>query len=1086
MVNAPAQLATATALGVNPSGSTGVLANAQLASALGSAGLPATNATSLAFPNKNLQVRVDLLLGGVWTDITKFVYQRNPVEISGVGRTDWTGNLNPAQCTFTVNNRDGRFTPKLSTGAYFPNIVRNTQVRVFLTVTSATNVSYAGFRFYGEIAEWPIHWDASQRDVAVDVTANGIWRRLSQVATTIGSAYRRFKVNTAGTTALQSYWPVEDGTGSGQLVPYGSASGTANAVQQFVAGEAGLSLASSDSFPGSDAIATFNGAVITATVPNSGTATNNVTRFGITVPTAGDSAAGGGNWNIVEIDSAGSVAKFEVYLIGNGTIKMQLVNSGGAVMAAATTTTNANGSSWLISCELTPSGGNVNFAMRMIKAGASGITESLTGTVTGASIGRVTKVIANRSYTLTDTAFGQLSVAYGSPTSLVQEAYVLNGYQGEFALDRFKRLCGELGIVSSTIGSSSSSAPMGPQLDDTLSNVLQQIEDTDCGLLYELRDQFGLGYRTNASMANQAAQFVLNYAGQTVDPDLSPSYDDQFTRNNITVSNWTGYTQQAILTAGAMSVLNPPNGIGNGYNYQRSVSAANDNQCPGIANFLLNVGGVDEIRFPTVTVKMIRPQLANFYSSIPNSDIGDYFQITNPPAFLTTTTIKQLIWGYSEVLNARDWTFQFSTVPETPWETGFSPGTIQTAQIPGGSPVSSQAQNSLGLSQLIANGSITPGMLSAGITVHTLGGNAITLAASAPSAPNINDYWINSVTGLISQWNGSSWVPVKFDASQTIIAGTIVTANIAASAITSSLIAAGTVVAGIVDATQIKASEYDAFSTGGQFFAYDTSTPTTGHLTTSIAGASGTDSASNAFPKGLLSQQLTLKDQGSAPPSFSGASVLYTSSSGRLRYLASNGNDLVLDRCVLDLTNFTMGTQTLAQQMSSNLAYIANEAQTGSEYEIEIDGTVTTPSSTTTSLPVYNWSFFIDGVGTGINNVTVGAVLLSSNLTVAYCIRARMTVNATGAGGTCDIVFDGGVSIQFNGAAQFNLGNTSPVHTGGGGGQGSTPVNQLTVGVAFDTTSNHNFAIYGNWGTSTGTSLNQSAITYRTRKTRRN
>ena len=318
-----------------------------------------------------------------------------------------------------------------------------------------------------------------------------------------------------------------------------------------------------------------------------------------------------------------------------------------------------------------------------------------------------------------------------------------------------------------------------------------------------------------------------------------------------------------------------------------------------------------------------------------------------------------------------------------------------------------------------------------------------------------------------------------------IAANTITASQIASGTITAGLLAAGIVKAGIIDGTSVSAQTYLCTGSTGQFLAYS-GTPAAGNLINAIAGAAGSDSFGNDWPKGLFSQQLTLEDQSSAPPTFSGASVLYTSSSGRLRYISSAGNDLVLDRSVLDLTNFTMGTQTLPVIMSSTLNYLANEAQSGSEYEIEIDGTITTPSSTTTSLPVYNWSFFIDGVGTGINNVTVGAVMLSSNLTVAYCIRARLTVNATGAGGSCDIVFDGGVSIQFNGASQFNLGNSSPVHTGGGGGQGSTPVNQLTVGKAFDTTSNHSLAIYGNWGTSSGTSLNQSGITYRTKKTRRN
>src|SRR5881392_3871605 len=136
MVNAPAQLATATALGVQAGVGTGVGANAQLASATGAALIPASNITSLAFPSKRLGVRVDLLLGGVWTDITQYVYQRNPIQITNVGRTDWTATIQASQLTLTVNNRDGRFTPKLSSGAYFPNIQRNTQIRVFLSVTS--------------------------------------------------------------------------------------------------------------------------------------------------------------------------------------------------------------------------------------------------------------------------------------------------------------------------------------------------------------------------------------------------------------------------------------------------------------------------------------------------------------------------------------------------------------------------------------------------------------------------------------------------------------------------------------------------------------------------------------------------------------------------------------------------------------------------------------------------------------------------------------------------------------------------------------------------------------------------------------
>lgn len=1068
MVNAPAQLATATALGLSPSVAQGVGVNAQIASALGSALIPAANATALTFPASRLGVRVDLLLGGVWTDITQYVYQRNPLQISNAGRSDWTGTIQPAQLTLTVNNRDGRFTPKLSTGAYFPNIVRNCQIRVFVTTTSSAGVSYAGFRFYGEISEWPPAWDPSARDVTVDIVASGIWRRISQFQTTLGSAFRRFVDNLAS-PAVQAYWPCEDGTGSGQVVPFGSPAGTQNGIQQFVSGQAGLSFASSSDFSGSDAVFTLNGATVTFTVPAGGTPTNNVTRFVMSVPQAGDSGQNNTNWNLVEIDSAGTVAKFEVYVLATGRLQMNLLNSGGAIIAQGSTTTDVRGIPYLVSCELTP---GVSFALRIIKQGATGITESITGSLGSGSISSVTKVVVNRSFQLQDTGFGHLYISYGSPPTMVGAAYALGGYVGEFALTRFQRICTEMGITSATIGSSSSSAPLGPQVDDTLPNVLQSIEDTDCGLLYELRDQFGLGYRTNASMANQQAQVVLNYTNANLDASLTASYDDQLTRNNITISNWTGYTQQAILTAGAMSVLNPPSGIGNGYAYQRNVIAAKDNQCPGIATFLLNVGAVDEIRFPVVTIKMIRQSNAGLFSSIPNLDIGDYFQITNAPSFLTTTTVKQLMWGYSETLNAKEWTFAFNTVPETPWETGFSPGTIQTAQIPGGSPVSSQAAGTSGLASLIANGSITPGMLSGGITLHTLGGNAVTISASAPPSPNVNDIWIATATGLISQWNGTSWVPYKFDASATIqaatitaaliVANTITATQIAANTITAAQLAAGIVYAGIVDATTIQAAQYIASGSTGEFLAYS-GTPGSGNIVASISGMSGSDTFSNPYAQGVEIQTggLVLDNQGSAPPAVSGASTFYSSTVGRPRYKSQSGDDSILERSTIDVTDYGIGNTATATVVSGHISYLANEGAQSNAYEIEIWGYMVQGSTA----EAFGLHLYIDAASTGADISFAGAALVAGH---GYDYHAKFIV-AISTGGA-----SGHVSITGNavlGAHNTNLGNTENF-------AGAAHI----TGVAYDCTTTHTIAIYGQFAGAGG--AGQTADTYITKLSR--
>ena len=621
-------------------------------------------------------------------------------------------------------------------------------------------------------------------------------------------------------------------------------------------------------------------------------------------------------------------------------------------------------------------------------------------------------------------------------------------------------------------GTAASSAAMGPQVDGTLAEVLQSVEDTDMGLLHELRDDFGLGYRCLNSMTDQAAAATFSYTGAPgIDPSLSPVYDDSLTRNNVLITNWTGYSQQAVITTGPMSISSPPDGIGNGYGFTRTVNADDDSQLPGIASWLINLGGCDEIRIPVITVKLARAAAASMFATIPGLFIGDHLQITNMPSgWWPSGTVKQLIWGYSETIAPKQWDISFNTVPESPYETGFSAGTVTSAQVPGGSQVVSTAPGAGGLAGLIQNGLITPGMLSEGITVKTLGGTRTTISSSTPAGIDTGDLWINSSTGLISQWNGTAWAAIQFDASAVIQAATIVASNIAASTITSSLIAAGTVVSGIVDATTVLAALYIATSSQGEFLAYDTSSPSSGHLINSIAGSSGTDGSSNSYPKGLMSQQLTLVNQGSAPASFSGASVFYSSTAGRPRYLSAAGADNCVPRSDINIATFSMNTQTTPTQISAPLNYLAGEASQSSEYEIEIDGIITAYTTGGAGAPAFNIAVAVDGSTLG-GQVGLGGVFLVKNNTYTYTIRGRIAIKTTGSGGTAHVGLDGAATIQ----GGSNVGNTQ-VAWGFASNSGGTTK-------SFDTTSNHTITIVGAWDSTTNSG--HHVDTYRSRVTRR-
>jgi hypothetical protein len=391
---------------------------------------------------------------------------------------------------------------------------------------------------------------------------------------------------------------------------------------------------------------------------------------------------------------------------------------------------------------------------------------------------------------------------------------------------------------------------------------------------------------------------------------------------------------------------------------------------------------------------------------------------------------------------------------------------VQTAQLPGSGAVTSTAPGAGGLGGIIANGSITPAMLNQGITVKTLGGNRITISASAPANPDTNDIWIASATGLISQWNGTIWAPFKFDASVTVLPGTVVAANIATATLTASLIAAGQVYAGFVDSTTVQALQFIASGTQGELLAY-AGTPGASTLATVISGRAGTDPYGTAFAEGVEVKQggLILDNQGSAPAAVSGASSLYSSVAGRLRYLTSAGADAAVDRSNINIAQFTVGNTATRTLIGAPLSYIGGEASQSSEYAIEIDGIITYGTvNTTTTL---DFDLGLDGTAFG-GAFTIGAAYLVTAATFAFNLKFRLAILTSGAGGTAFIAVNGALYRQ---GVNVNAGIGEPVVANSGG-----------ITKAIDTTASHTIQPYAKWS---ATNTSESITTYRTRVSRR-
>ncbi|WP_406462949.1 hypothetical protein OHB07_16130 [Streptomyces sp. NBC_00111] len=115
----------------------------------------------MAFPQTPLDVRTELQIGGVWTDITADVYTREPITITR-GTADEATSADPSGCSLTLNNRAGKYSPRNPMSPYYGAIGRNTPVRV----------SVPGSESYLRLAGTPTSYARTPDAAALDITGD--------------------------------------------------------------------------------------------------------------------------------------------------------------------------------------------------------------------------------------------------------------------------------------------------------------------------------------------------------------------------------------------------------------------------------------------------------------------------------------------------------------------------------------------------------------------------------------------------------------------------------------------------------------------------------------------------------------------------------------------------------------------------------------------------------------------------------------------------------------------------------------------------------------------------------------------------
>lgn len=90
----------------------------------------------MAFPTTPLGVRVDMQVGGVWTDITSDTLNRDGIQIRR-GRSSESGTADPSTCALSLKNPAGKYSPRNPSSPYYGLIGRNTPTRVGIGTPSA-------------------------------------------------------------------------------------------------------------------------------------------------------------------------------------------------------------------------------------------------------------------------------------------------------------------------------------------------------------------------------------------------------------------------------------------------------------------------------------------------------------------------------------------------------------------------------------------------------------------------------------------------------------------------------------------------------------------------------------------------------------------------------------------------------------------------------------------------------------------------------------------------------------------------------------------------------------------------------------
>jgi hypothetical protein len=317
-------------------------------------------------------------------------------------------------------------------------------------------------------------------------------------------------------------------------------------------------------------------------------------------------------------------------------------------------------------------GGTVSYAPWWYREGDTAFKQSGNGSFAGTGSG--SPYLWRRPVTVyTDGAnYAYVLAISNNASDFLDDGNVLaafNGFAGETAGARFRRLLAEVGISWDVIGDVDLSEPMGPQPAIPLMEHLREIRDTDDALIFDDRTQTRVVIMLRNARFNQTAVPI----DVTELPKIPKErVDDLGTSNDVTVQQRDGGSGRAVAETGPLSVLDPPDGVGR-YEQTVDVNVEDETVLTPLSYWWLARGTVDVPRYPQVAVNLTAVSESRA-AELAAVDVGQVIEISG----ILPDPIRLIVLGYTESIPwKRARTLIWQCVPDTVFASGVYDGTAR-------------------------------------------------------------------------------------------------------------------------------------------------------------------------------------------------------------------------------------------------------------------------------------------------------------------------------------------------------------------------------------------------------------------------